>query len=63
MCSKTCSKLVINNGENKESTLYRVPNDSTLHIYPGPSLLGKSIVLYCNYPENGMKFHKQYSLI
>lgn len=50
--------LAINHGENCGS-LYRLKRGTTLHIVPGASLLGRRIVLHCNYPNGAAKFDRK----
>lgn len=42
--------VTINYQETGLSTLYRLKKNTTLHIVPGPSLLGKHLALRTNYP-------------
>lgn len=43
----------ITEGINAEHTLYRIKRGSTVHVHPDAGLLGREIVLYTNYPEEG----------
>ncbi|KAG5898798.1 hypothetical protein JTB14_011008 [Gonioctena quinquepunctata] len=42
--------LTLNNLEHQESTLYRIKNDWIIQFRVGPSLFGRKVFLYCNYP-------------
>lgn len=43
--------LTLNDNEHQDSTLYRIEKNWTLQFRLGPSLLGRKVSLYCNYPE------------
>lgn len=43
----------ITEGTNAEHILYRVKRGSTVNVHPDAGLLGREIVLYTNYPEEG----------
>lgn len=43
--------LTLNHGEHRESQLFRIQRGSILRFTPGPSLLGKKVTLFSNYPE------------
>ncbi|XP_050313135.1 glycogen debranching enzyme isoform X2 [Anthonomus grandis grandis] len=43
--------LALNDKEHLESTIYRIEKNFTLQFRLGPSLLGRKIKLYCNYPK------------
>lgn len=42
--------LTLNNHEHQESTLYRIEKNWAIQFRIGPSLFGRKIFLYCNYP-------------
>ncbi|KAK4875160.1 hypothetical protein RN001_011582 [Aquatica leii] len=44
--------LTLNDGEHTSSTLYRIEKNWILQFRLGPSLFGRKVSLYCNYPEN-----------
>lgn len=46
--------ISINHGVNADSSLFRLKRGTILRIIPGPSLLGRHVALYCNYPITGM---------
>lgn len=48
----------INEGTNAENILYRVKRGSTVHVHPDIGILGREIVLYTNYPQEGHKFKR-----
>ncbi|KAL1498307.1 hypothetical protein ABEB36_009123 [Hypothenemus hampei] len=43
--------LTLNDKEHGESTIYRIDKGFVLQFRLGPTLLGRKIKLYCNYPE------------
>lgn len=45
--------IELHHGVNAEGQLYRLKRGTTLRLVPGPSLLGKNVALYCNYPVTG----------
>ncbi|XP_025834524.1 glycogen debranching enzyme-like [Agrilus planipennis] len=50
--------LTLNDKEHQDSVLYRLEKNWTLQFRLGPSLLGRKILLYCNYPEEGAEFKR-----
>lgn len=56
--------LTLNDKEHQECTLYRLEKNWTLQFRIGPSLFGRTVFLYCNYPIDGNSFiHNKYHLI
>lgn len=56
--------LTLNESEHQESTLYRLEKNWTLQFRLGPSLFGRKVFLYCNYPLKGNGFIRhRYNLI
>jgi hypothetical protein len=56
--------LTLNDGEHQDSTLYRIEKNWVLQFRLGPSLLGRKVSLYCNYPEKGKEFNRHsYNLL
>lgn len=51
--------ISINHGVNADSSLFRLRRGTNLRIIPGPSLLGRHVALYCNYPITGEKATNQ----
>ena len=45
--------VTLTDGDNAQSTLYRLQRGTTLRLHPGPSLLGKHITLSTNYVAAG----------
>lgn len=45
--------ITLNHGVNAEQSLYRLKRGTILRLVPGPSLLGRHVALYCNYPVTG----------
>lgn len=45
--------IALHHGVNAEGQLYRLKRGTKLQLVPGPSLLGRSVALYCNYPVTG----------
>lgn len=45
--------IALHHGENGEHQLYRLKCGTLLRVVPGPSLLGRNVALYCNYPVTG----------
>lgn len=45
--------IALNDGVNAESRLYRLKRGTVLRLVPGPSLLGRSAAIWCNYPVAG----------
>lgn len=46
--------VALNHGGNTEDLLFRLKRGTVLQLVPGPSLLGRNVALYCNYPVTGM---------
>lgn len=42
--------VALHHGVNAEGLLYRLKRGTVLRLVPGPSLLGRSVALQCNYP-------------
>ncbi|XP_030750314.1 glycogen debranching enzyme isoform X2 [Sitophilus oryzae] len=56
--------LILNDKEHQQSTIYRIEKTFILQFRLGPSLLGRKIKLYCNYPpENGVFNRDSYQLL
>lgn len=53
--AKTVEQLSIalHHGIHADEQLYRLKRGTILRLVPGPSLLGRSVALYCNYPATG----------
>lgn len=45
--------IALHHGVNAEGQLYRLKRGTKLRLIPGPSLLGRNVALYCNYPVTG----------
>lgn len=45
--------IALHHGVNAEGQLYRLKRGTKLRLVPGPSLLGRYVALYCNYPVTG----------
>lgn len=45
--------IALHHGVNAEHQLYRLKRGTLLRLVPGPSLLGRNVALYCNYPVTG----------
>lgn len=45
--------IALHHGVNAEGQLYRLKRGTKLRLVPGPSLLGRNVALYCNYPVTG----------
>lgn len=43
--------LTLNDNEHQDSTLYRIEKNWKIQFVLGPSLLGRNVSLYCNYPQ------------
>lgn len=50
--------LTLNDKEHQESTLYRLENNWIIQFRLGPSLLGRKVNLYCNYPTEDEEFNR-----
>lgn len=46
-------KLAIHHNDQGKGTLYRLKKNSMVHVHPGPSLLGRRVAIFCNYPADG----------
>lgn len=47
--------IALHHGVNAEGQLYRLKRGTKLRLVPGPSLLGRNVALYCNYPVTGIR--------
>lgn len=54
--------IALDHGVHADGKLYRLKRGSTLRLVPGPSLLGRRVALYCNYPVTG-NFNKIINLL
>lgn len=52
--------LTLNNLEHKETTLYRLEKKWILQFRLGPTLLGRKIFLFCNYPQDNQAFERDH---
>lgn len=50
--------LSVDHGQHRDDLLYRIHRDDVLRISPGPSLLGKKLQLFTNYPGVGKDFNR-----
>lgn len=50
--------LSLEHGEHRNHLLYRIPRDAVLRISPGPSLLGKRLILLTNYPDKNHEYSR-----
>lgn len=50
MASSQIRVLTLNNQEHQECTLYRIEKNWAIQFRLGPSLFGRKVYLYCNYP-------------
>nr|XP_015838644.1 PREDICTED: glycogen debranching enzyme [Tribolium castaneum] len=55
--------LTLNDKEHQDSTLYRLQKNWILQFRLGPSLLGRKVSLYCNYPQTGDFKRHSYALL
>lgn len=56
--------LTLNHKEHQESTLFRLNRSWVLQFRLGPSLLGRKVSLYCNYPNTNEQFDRHtYNLL
>lgn len=56
--------LTLNDNEHLDSALYKLEKNWTIQFRLGPSLLGRKISLYFNYPEDDVNFErKRYQLL
>lgn len=56
--------LTLNDKEHQDSTLYRLQKNWILQFRLGPSLLGRKVLLYCNYPKENEEFKRHsYNLL
>lgn len=51
--------IALHHGVNAEGQLYRLKRGTKLRLVPGPSLIGRNVALYCNYPVTGKFTHSQ----
>ncbi|XP_053185673.1 glycogen debranching enzyme isoform X2 [Scomber japonicus] len=51
--------LVLNDKENLERTLFRLDQGLELYFQLGPSLQGRNVTVYTNYPPEGQPFHRK----
>ncbi|XP_065090211.1 glycogen debranching enzyme isoform X1 [Ochlerotatus camptorhynchus] len=51
-------KLAIHHDDQGKGTLYRLKKNSMVHVHPGPSLLGRRVAIFCNYPADGKEFDR-----
>ncbi|XP_062560006.1 glycogen debranching enzyme isoform X2 [Armigeres subalbatus] len=51
-------KLAIHHNDPGKGTLYRLKKNSMVHVHPGPSLLGRRVAIFCNYPADGEDFDR-----
>lgn len=45
--------IALHHGVDAEYQLYRLKRGTLLRLVPGPSLLGRNVALYSNYPVTG----------
>lgn len=50
--------LTLNANEHQETVLYRVEQGWIVQFRLGPSLLGRKVMLFCNYPQVGRGFRR-----
>lgn len=50
--------LTLNDNEHQEATLYRIEKNWALQFRLGPSLLGRRVAVFCNYPQKGNAFER-----
>lgn len=56
--------IALHHGVNAEHQLYRLKRGTLLRLVPAPSLLGRNVALYCNYPVTGAWcMHDRFHLI
>lgn len=48
--------IALHHGVHADGQLYRLKRGARLRLVPGPSLLGRHVGLYCNYPVTGKIF-------
>lgn len=51
-------KLAIHHNDQGKGSLYRLKKNSMVHVHPGPSLLGRRVAIFCNYPADGADFDR-----
>lgn len=56
--TKEVRVLTLNVNEHQETTLYRLKTNWILQFRLGPSLFGRKINLYCNYPQDNVNFNR-----
>lgn len=52
--------LTLNDQEHKDATLYRLEKKWILQFRLGPTLLGRKIFLFCNYPQDNPAFERDH---
>lgn len=50
--------LTLSHGEHRDTDLFRMENGWQLQFRLGPTLLGKRVALFCNYPKDGGDFKR-----
>ncbi|RZC42945.1 glycogen debranching enzyme, partial [Asbolus verrucosus] len=50
--------LTLNDKEHQDSVLYRIEKNWILQFRLGPSLLGRKVSLYCNYPKKNQEYDR-----
>lgn len=52
--------IALDHGVHADGHLYRLKRGTKLRLVPGPSLLGRYVALYCNYPVTGLYYKIRY---
>ncbi|XP_041474859.1 glycogen debranching enzyme-like [Lytechinus variegatus] len=52
-------KMTLNEGEHKNTTLYRLKKGWTLHFQLGPSLQARNVSVFTNHPPQGKTFNRK----